>query len=73
VLADHEYTVLSLLRKHEFDDNDKCAVRAKYPLERSLSVNEDAIITDPELILKMIEGEQSKQEEKKEEVEEVKT
>lgn len=56
ILTDHEYTILSLLRVHKFDENAKCAVREKYPFSYSAGLTEDSINVDPEQISKIIEG-----------------
>jgi hypothetical protein len=55
-LTDHEYTILSLLRVHKFDENAKAAVREKYPFSHAAGMTEDSIIVDPEQVIKFIEG-----------------
>lgn len=56
ILTDFEYSILSLLRIHKFDENAKCAVKEKYPFSHSAGMTLDSIITDPLLVQNIIEG-----------------
>lgn len=68
ILTDYQYTILSLLRVHKFDEDAKCAVREKYPFTQSAGMTVDTIMVDPLEITKIIEGkdEEQIQSEKKE-------
>ena len=46
ILTDHEYIILNLLRKHEYDDENKCAVKEKYPFSAAAGGSIDNIVTD---------------------------
>jgi predicted ribosome quality control (RQC) complex YloA/Tae2 family protein len=56
ILTDHEYTILSLLRSHKFDENSKSAIREIYPFNVAANINIDNITLDPEEIKKYIDG-----------------
>jgi len=48
ILTDHEYTILSLLRSHKFDETSKIQIREKYPFTASAGMTIDSITVDPE-------------------------
>lgn len=50
ILTDHEYTILSLLRSHKFDEDARIAVKQKYPFGHAANLTIDSIITDREEI-----------------------
>lgn len=50
ILTDHEYTILSLLRSHKFEDNAAIAVKQKYPFSHAANMTVDSIILEPEQI-----------------------
>ena len=56
ILTDHEYTILSLLRSHKFDDTAKIQIKEKYPFTEAAGMTIDTITTDPEIIKKFIAG-----------------
>ena len=56
ILTDHEYTILSLLRSHKFDETAKIQIKEKYPFTAAAGMTIDTITTDPEIIKKMIAG-----------------
>jgi predicted ribosome quality control (RQC) complex YloA/Tae2 family protein len=56
ILTDHEYTILSLLRSHKFDETAKIQIKEKYPFTSAAGMTIDTITTDPEIIKKMIAG-----------------
>jgi len=56
ILTDHEYTILSLLRSHKFDETAKIQIKEKYPFTSAAGMTIDTITTDPEIIKKMILG-----------------
>ncbi len=56
ILTDHEYTILSLLRSHKFDETAKIQIKEKYPFTSAAGMTIDSITTDPEIIKKMIAG-----------------
>lgn len=66
-MTDKDYTILSLLRVHKFDENAKAAVREKYPFSHAAGMTPDSIITDPAQIQQFIEGKEEEQQETKEE------
>lgn len=41
---------------HKFDEDNKCAVKEKYPFTASAGLTVDSINVDPKDIQKMIEG-----------------
>lgn len=43
ILTDHEYTILSLLRSHKFEENATIAVKQKYPFSHAANMNVDSI------------------------------
>ena len=54
ILTDHEYTILSLLRSHKFEENARIAVKQKYPFGHAANLTLDSIITDKEEIGKIL-------------------
>jgi predicted ribosome quality control (RQC) complex YloA/Tae2 family protein len=56
ILTDHEYTILSLLRSHKFDETAKIQIKEKYPFTAAAGMTIDSITTDPETIKKFISG-----------------
>ena len=50
ILTDYEYTILSLLRSHKFDEDARIAVKQKYPFGHAANLTVDSIITDREEI-----------------------
>jgi hypothetical protein len=56
ILTDHEYTILSLLRSHKFDETAKIQIREKYPFTAAAGMTIDSITTDAETIKKFIAG-----------------
>lgn len=50
ILTDHEYTILSLLRSHKFDETAKIQIREKYPFTAAAGMTIDSITTDTETI-----------------------
>lgn len=46
ILTDHEYTILSLLRSHKFDEEARIAVKQKYPFGHAANLTINSIITD---------------------------
>ena len=74
ILTDHEYTILSLLRSHKFEENARIAVKQKYPFTHAANLTIDSIITDKDQIEAIInppekeepaEPEEEKKDEKK--------
>ena len=63
ILTDHEYTILSLLRSHKFEDDASTQVKAKYPFSLAANLTLDTITIEPDQIKSLIHGELSKQEE----------
>lgn len=55
-MTDHEYTILSLLRSHKFDETSKIQMREKYPFTASAGMTIDSITVDHEQIKKFIAG-----------------
>lgn len=62
ILTDHEYTILSLLRSHKFDETSKIQIREKYPFTAAAGMTIDSIFTSTDDIKKFIEGEPEKEE-----------
>ena len=56
ILTDHEYTILSLLRSHKFDETAKIQIKEKYPFTAAAGLTIDSITTDAETIKKLING-----------------
>jgi len=56
ILTDHEYTILSLLRSHKFDETSKIQIREKYPFNAAANMTVDSIFINPEEIKAFIEG-----------------
>ena len=50
ILTDHEYTILSLLRSHKFEDDAAIAVKAKYPFSHAANLTVDSITVEPSAI-----------------------
>ena len=48
ILTDSEYTILSLLRTHEFEQDARIAVKQAYPFGHSANLTIDSITTDSE-------------------------
>lgn len=61
-MTDHEYTILTVLRSHKFEENARIAVREKYPFSHAASIDIDNTITDREEIKQLIEGQDKKEE-----------
>lgn len=47
ILTDHEYTILSLLRSHKFEDDATISVKAKYPFSHAANMTVDSITLEP--------------------------
>lgn len=64
ILTDHDYTILSLLRTHEFEGEggSRIAVKQKYPFTLSANLTINSIITDKTQVLKMLEPEPQSEE-----------
>lgn len=60
ILTDHEYTILSLLRSHKFDETSKIQIKEKYPFTAAAGMTIDSIFVAPEDIKRFIEGEPEK-------------
>ena len=58
ILTDHEYTILSLLRSHKFDETAKIQIKEKYPFTSAAGMTIDSVITDVDIIKKLIAGEE---------------
>ncbi len=56
IQTDHEYTILSLLRSHKFDETAKIQIKEKYPFTAAAGMTIDSITTDVESIKKFIAG-----------------
>ena len=54
ILTDHEYTILSLLRSHKFEENATIAVKQKYPFSFAANLNVNSITLDREKIKEFI-------------------
>ena len=54
ILTDHEYTILSLLRSHKFEENATIAVKQKYPFSFSANMSIDSITLDRDKIKEFI-------------------
>ena len=50
-MTDYEYTILSLLRSHKFDETSKIQIREKYPFTSAANQTIENITTDIRLIL----------------------
>jgi predicted ribosome quality control (RQC) complex YloA/Tae2 family protein len=57
ILTDHEYTILSLLRSHKFDETSKIQIREKYPFTAAAGMTIDSVFIQSEQIKAFIEGE----------------
>ena len=53
-MTDHEYTILSLLRSHKFEENARIAVKQKYPFTHAANLTLDSITTNKEEIKALI-------------------
>jgi len=62
ILTNHEYTILSLLRSHKFDETSKIQIREKYPFTAAAGMSIDSVFVAPEDIQRFIEGEPEKEE-----------
>jgi len=58
ILTDHEYTILSLLRSHKFDETAKIQIKEKYPFTSAAGMTIDSVITDVDIIKKLIAGQE---------------
>ena len=58
ILTDYEYTILSLLRSHKFDETSKIQIREKYPFTSAANQTIENITNDLEQVKKLIEGDQ---------------
>mmetsp|Transcript_66499 Transcript_66499/g.92088 ORF Transcript_66499/g.92088 Transcript_66499/m.92088 type:complete len:105 (+) Transcript_66499:263-577(+) len=56
ILTDSDYTILSLLRSHKFEENARCAVKEKYPFSHAANLTIDSITLDKEQIQKWVEA-----------------
>jgi hypothetical protein len=61
-LTDSEYTILSLLRSHKFEENARIAVKQKYPFSLAAGLTVNTIETDPEKVKLLIEPPVSEEE-----------
>jgi len=50
ILTDFEYTILSLLRSHKFEDETSVSVKSKYPFSHSANLTLDSITIEPEKV-----------------------
>ncbi len=50
ILTDHEYTILSLLRSHKFEEDATIAVKSKYPFSHAANMTVDSITLEPTAI-----------------------
>lgn len=50
ILTDSEYSILSLLRSHQYDDETKCAIKEKYPFTHAAGLSLGSITTTDEEI-----------------------
>ena len=57
ILTDNEYTILSLLRSHKFEENATIAVKQKYPFSHAANMNIDSITLDRAKIKEFIKPE----------------
>ena len=55
ILTDHEYTILSLLRSHKFEEDARIAVKQQYPFSHAAQMTVENINIDPEKIKLLIE------------------
>lgn len=58
ILTDFEYTILSLLRSHKFDETSKIQIKEKYPFTAAAGMTIDSIYVQPEDIKRFIEGDE---------------
>jgi len=54
ILTDHEYTILSLLRSHKFEEDARIAVHQQYPFTHAANLTIDSITTDRDQIKQFI-------------------
>lgn len=54
ILTDYEYTILSLLRIHKFEDDAAIAVKQKYPFSHAANMTVDSITTDAEKVKELM-------------------
>lgn len=55
ILTDHEYTILSLLRIHKYEEESSSAVKSKYPFSQAANQTIDNITVDPAGIRALME------------------
>ncbi len=55
ILTDHEYTILSLLRIHKYEEEESAAVKSKYPFSQAANQTIDNITVDPAGIRALME------------------
>ena len=55
ILTDNNYTILSLLRSHKFEEDARIAVKQKYPFSQAAGLTVNNIEVNPEKIRLMIE------------------
>ena len=55
ILTDFEYTILSLLRSHKFEDETSVSVKSKYPFSHSANLTVDSITVEPETVRLLME------------------
>mmetsp|Transcript_45288 Transcript_45288/g.52061 ORF Transcript_45288/g.52061 Transcript_45288/m.52061 type:complete len:1080 (-) Transcript_45288:383-3622(-) len=53
ILTDKDYSILSLLRSHKFDESVRCAVHEKYPFNHSAGISFENVDDSEENIRKM--------------------
>ena len=55
ILTDHQYTILSLLRSHKFEEDARIAVKQVYPFTHAANLTIDSIETNRDVIKQFIE------------------
>lgn len=55
ILTDFEYTILSLLRSHKFEDETSVSVKSKYPFSHSANLTLDSITIEPDKVRSLLE------------------
>jgi len=63
ILTDHQYTILTLLRAHKYEEDVRCAVKEKYPFTHAANCTIDSIVTAPAEVGSLIEKVDKKREE----------
>lgn len=63
ILTDHEYTILSLLRSHKFDDETSTSVKSKYPFSQAANLTVDSITIEVAEVKRLLSDELQRQDE----------